>query len=517
MRRSIHAFTVATIASVVTVACGNLSESTPSNPIETAAPVDITSGTVLRNVTVVDTRTGSLTPGRALVIDKGVIQQILTSRSVQVSGGATEIDGSGKFVVPGYLDMHTHAVSSAFGPTPYWPLLLANGVTGVREMAGTPQLLSASSKINSARLDGTLDAPKILQMPGVPVAGALSAADGSAAVKKTQSMKGQFVKVINAGPEALQALLAEAKAQGLDVAGHLSPGLSAVDSVNGGFKAIEHLGGIWSIQLDCAKDQADIRAALLAVKGSAPPPPTYVLSPYLYSAGNAPYVQRIIDNQDAVTCDTVAQALVDKGAWQVPTLIRMRTMLQSDSPAFINDPNLKYVAAPTRVLWNQLAQQYSALQPGSALTTFRAYNASFVSMLKLLRKHGVASKLLTGTDIGGIWIIPGFSLHQEFRELANVGFTPLEVLQATTLNGARFLNQEATMGTVEARKNADLVLLEANPLLDVANLSKIAGVFNAGKYFPKRELDTIKEEFATISAAVPLEDANLLLDSSHTH
>ena len=125
------------------------------------------------------------------------------------------------------------------------------------------------------------------------------------------------------------------------------------------------------------------------------------------------------------------------------------------------------------------------------------------------------AKIMTGTDLGGIWIIPGFSLHQEFRELSNAGFTPLEILQATTLNGARFLNRESTMGTVEVNKNADLVLLDANPVLNVANLSKIAGVFNAGKYFSKSDLDALKAGVAGANAVAPMRDVSTVLDPSH--
>ncbi len=99
----------------------------------------------------------------------------------------------------------------------------------------------------------------------------------------------------------------------------------------------------------------------------------------------------------------------------------------------------------------------------------------------MLKQNGV--KMLAGSDFGGIWLIPGFSLHQEFHELAASGFSPLEILQMTTLNGAQFMHREATMGTVDEGKNADLVLLDANPIKDVANLDKIAAVVLKGKYF----------------------------------
>jgi imidazolonepropionase-like amidohydrolase len=509
MQRSILAIAVATVVGATLAACAVPVEVTP-----------VTSGTVLRNVTVVDTRTGSLARHMAVVIEQGKIRQVLPDKAVRVSGAAKVVDGAGKFVVPGYLDMHTHSLPAAvFQKAPHWPLLLANGVTGIRDMAGAPPLIAAAKQFNAARAAGTLDAPEVLQVPG-QVIQARTPEDGVAAVRQTKAMGGSFVKVVNTSPAALPAILAEARAQGLGVAGHLSPGIGAVDTANAGWTAIEHLGGVWSIALDCANDQAAIRADLLAGKGAAMPspfPPTYPISPFLYGAGDAPFVQRSLDTYNSATCDTVVKALVQKGTWQVPTMVRLHTMTQSDSAAFRNDANLKYVDPTTRALWNRLSKEFEQLQPASAAATTRNSYASFERTLQQLRQHGGASKVLTGSDIGGIWVIPGFSLHQEFRAFAKAGFTPLEVLQATTLNGARFLQRESTMGTVEASKNADLVLLDANPVADAANLSKIAGVFNAGKYFSKSDLEALKAGQATAHAAAPVRDASTVIDTSHKH
>jgi len=493
-----------------------------SAPGATQAPsVDISSGTVIRNVTVVDTRTGAATAGRALVIEQGKIKQVLANNAVKLSGTAKAVDGSGKFVVPGYLDMHTHLLPNAvFHQAPAWPLLIANGVTGIREMVGVPPLIAAAKRFNTARAAGALDAPEVLQVPGMIVSGVSTAASGVQAVMATKAVGGDFVKVVSAGPDALNAIMQTAKAQGLDVAGHLSAGVSAVDMTKSGMKAIEHLGGGWSIALDCAKDQASIRADIVAGKGARMPvpfTPTYPVSPFRYGAGDAPFMQRAIDTYDATACESVARTVAQSGTWQVPTMIRLHTMTNSDAPVFRNDANLKYVDPTTKALWNRLANEFAALEPSSAPATIRSSYASFTTTLKLLRKQGGAAKVLTGSDVGGIWVIPGFSLHQEFRELANAGFTPLEVLQATTLNGARFLNREASMGTVEAGKNADLVLLDANPVSDVANLSKIAGVVNAGKYFSKADLDAMKDSVARAAAAAPLRQVSAVLDTSHRH
>lgn len=510
MQRSVIAVAAATVVAAALASC--------AVPVEVTS---VTSGTVIRDVTVVDTRTGALARRMAIIIDQGKIRQVLPDAAVQAGGSARTIDGAGKYVVPGYLDMHTHSVPPAvFQKAPHWSLFLANGVTGIRDMAGAPPLIAAAKQFNAARTAGALDAPEVLQIPGPPVIGARTAEDGVAAVRQTKAMGGSFVKVVGASPAALRAIVAEAQAQGLDVAGHLSPGMGAVEAANIGWTAMEHLGGGWSIALDCANDQAAIRADLQAGKGAKMPspfPPTYPISPFLYSAGDAPFTQRSLDTYNSATCDTVVKTVVQKGVWQVPTMIRLHTMTNSDSAAFRNDPNLKYVDPTTRALWNKMSKDFEHLQPASAPATFRNSYASFERTLEQLRQHGGASRMLAGSDVGGIWVIPGFSLHQEFAAFAKAGFTPLEILQATTINGARFLKRESTMGTVEASKNADLVLLDANPVVDAANLSKIAGVVNAGKYFSKSDLEALKAGVATAHAAAPVRDPSTVIDTSHKH
>ena len=484
----------------------------------TAPKTEVSSGTLILNATIVDTRTGALSTGRAVVIQQGKITQILDRKSVTAGSAVRVVDGSGKYLVPGYLDMHVHSVPPVFGPSAALTLLLANGVTGVRHMSGGPEFVQSAKQFNAARAAGTQDVPEVVAMAGPVLAGIRTPADGIAAVQGTKAMGADFVKVVNASPPALKAILGEAKVEGMTVSGHLMAGISVVDAA-GSYRSIEHLGANPApVQMDCSDQQADIRAALLAGKGTPPSAaltPTFVISPFLYGAGDAPFEQQMMDTYNPVTCEKLAKTIIAKGVWQVPTLIRLHTMLQSDNPEFMTDPNLKYVDPTLKALWTRLGNQFTVMQPASAATTYRNVYGSYVNMLRVLRNTGGAATTLTGSDTGGIWVIPGFSLHQEFGELARAGFTPLEILQATTINGARFLNRESTMGTVEVNKNADLVLLDENPLADAANLSKIAGVVNAGKYFTKADLDAMKASIAAIVAKTEMRAESDVIDKSH--
>ncbi len=481
-----------------------------------AAMVDVARGVVIRDVTIVDTRDGSLAANRDVVIDAGRIVAIHANAVVRTAAAVQVVDGSGQYLVPGFNDMHTHALGSADQQPSYWPLMLANGITGVREMSGSEALIKRAQKLNADSAAGVVDAPEVLQVPGDLVGRPMPPAAATALVQQQKAQGASFIKVVNTNREGLLAVLGEAKLQGLGVAGHLVPGLSAVESSNAGWRAIEHLGAGFGILLDCAADEAAIRAAVMGGQGARPPsPPTFVLSPMLYRALDAPFYQRTLASYSAEKCETVAKTLAKNDTWQVPTLLRLHTMLNSADAATRTDANLKYVDKTTQALWESLAVQYTANVPAAAAATFSQYYTAQRDLIKLLKRHG--AKLLAGSDVGGIWVIPGFSLQQEFRELAAAGLTPLEVLQSTTLNAAEFLGRSASMGTVEVGKHADLVLLQANPLTDVANLEKISGVFLKGRYVPQAALEKGKADVAAALEKLPLRGLSSSLDATHRH
>ena len=149
-----------------------------------------------------------------------------------------------------------------------------------------------------------------------------------------------------------------------------------------------------------------------------------------------------------------------------------------------------------------------------ARAILQEYYGLRLKVTKLMKQNGVS--ILAATDLGGGHVIPGFSLRQEFKELAAAGLTPLEVLQATTLNAARFLNRESSMGAVEIGKNADRVLLDANPMESVANLDRIFAVVNKGRYLARSALDNILADVAAAYAALPQEqDLTKAYDPHH--
>lgn len=482
-----------------------------------AQQATVNRGLLLDGVTIVNTRDGKLSPDMEVVLDGAKIVRIVRVGTVKASGSARLIDEHGKFIVPGYLDMHVHVLDS---PTRDGDLalMLANGITGFRQMSGSAALLEARK---GGKLVLPVEAPELLAMPGEILSRA-NAATPEAAVAEVQRQKTEgadFIKTVEVNPPTFFAALTEAKRQGLPYAGHVSPGVDAAEASRQGMRSIEHLGPIEALAVSCSTAEPMIRQAM--AKATPPPMPnlppetmakmmrTTLASPVLGHVIANPNAlqktQRLIDTYNEGKCNTLAKLFVTDQTWQVPTLIRAKTSQFADDPLYTGDPNLRYVSASTLQFWNGVGHTFTAKITPEDRETLKGMFALQLKLTKLFNESGV--EMMTGTDFGGIWVVPGFSLHQEFDLLAQAGVAPLRILQMTTLNGAKFLGREGTAGSVDAGKDADLVLLDADPTADVQNHHRIAGVVRGGTYYSKNALESLKKKVAdgvaTESAASP--------------
>ncbi|MGA2395017.1 MAG: amidohydrolase family protein [Candidatus Lustribacter sp.] len=461
---------------------------------------------VLNGTTIVDPHDGALTRHASVMIDGGKIVQIVTGADAAKDGAAEVIDARGKFVVPGFLDLHAHPLSSS-DPPGNLTLMLANGVTGFREMASTPAALAA-------RQSGTLLSdvmPELLEMAGeiLTPANAPTSEAVVAEIAKQHAAGADFIKVIDVRPDVFFAALAESTRLGLRFIGHLPPSVDVREAASAGMRSIEHLGPRDSILLGCSTDEPALRAHM-AQNPPKPPPisgpipesvvrrvlanPTIVTPPPEFER-----YARVVDTFSAERCQDLAAHFVATGMWLCPTLIRIRTMELGDDPAYRDDPNLRYVPPQTRQMWEDVSQQFASQIPAPARATLKALFARQLQLVKPLKGAGV--KMLAGSDLGGGFIVGGFGLHAEFDLLEAAGLSPLDVLQMTTSNGAEFLGRESRMGSVAAGKDANLVLLDANPLESVQNLHRIAGVVRAGTYYPRAALEELKKKTEARMAA----------------
>jgi Amidohydrolase family len=466
---------------------------------------------VLDGVTVVNAHDGTLTANQRITINAGRITSIGTTGDLSEGRSAGSIDARGKFVVPGYVDMHIHVLESS-NPASSFALMLAHGITGFRQMTGSPELLKR-------RRDGTLgvghDAPALLAMPGTILTpfNARSPDDAVAEVQRQKDLGADFIKVIEVNPPTFFAAQAKAESLGLPFVGHLPATVNVLAASEGGMKSIEHLGPRDSILVACSTDEAALRnetreanarswlawlnPTLTKILGKVFMP---VITKFLQKAVVNPmlmagpsefeHLQRVIDTYSDAKCRQLATKLAANQTWQVPTLIRLRTMEFGDVPEYRNDPHLRYMPAATVALWDEVAQEFSNKIPPASRATLAALYSLQLKLVKLFEETGV--KMLAGDD-SGQWLVPGFGLHQEFDQLEQAGLSPLTVLQMATINAAEFLERTSIMGRVSPGMDADLVLLDANPIESVQNLHKISAVIRAGAYYSRGDLDKLTE------------------------
>src|SRR5262249_33267739 len=390
------------------------------------------------------------------------------------------IDGTGQYLIPGLWDMHVH---SAFGD---WfpggrdiilPLFIANGVTGVRDMGGdAPVLLEwrkqiAAGKITGPRmiisgamLDGYLSDGKLRFPSSVAVttpASAIAAVDWL----KTQGV--DFIKVQSViSHDAYLAAAAEAHKQGLPIVGHVPDKVRIQEVVEAGQKSIEHLMGIFE---GCSSEEEKF------IKGEGS-------------------LKLLLTTQDQQRCDSLAKLLAKSQTWQVPTLAWQRGGTFLDQRDLKHDPLDKYVPAYWRdVTWKRFTDEMMPDLMRDPLPLRQEYFDQNLKIVGTMHRAGV--KFLAGTDSApGVYIIPGFSLHDELSNFVEAGFPPMEALQTATSNPAEFFEIESTSGSIEAGKRADLVLLSANPLDDIHNTQKISAVIVNGRYLDRATLDQMLKD-----------------------
>ncbi len=455
--------------------------------------------------TVVDPRDGSLTENASVVVENGRIVSLDGGGPAKVGPSARRVDARGKFVVPGYNDMHSHVLELA-DPSGALALMLAEGVTGFRQMSGSPQRLEE-------RRNGTLpvgkDAPAALEMPGTVLTplNAGSSEDAAAEIRRQQEQGADFIKVGFVSPPVFTAALEEARRAGIAILGHLQDGVDAAAAAQAGFRSVEHLGPGTTVWIGCSTAEDELRSEAKPVRIKAPPLnvpflrriilwrlQTMLINPLAFASPRyAPILQRAVDTFSENKFRDLAARFVAEGTWHVPTLVRLRTQELADAPEYQDDLYLQYMPEGRIRKWRRVTARFRKLPSATRRTYAEAYPRQ-LQLTKLLSDSGV--RMMTGTD-GGWLSGPGLTLKEEFAELAKAGLSSLRILRMATINAAEYLGRTETMGTVEPGRDADMVLLDANPLESVANLHAIGGVVRAGSYYSGQDLDTLRARVAS--------------------
>jgi imidazolonepropionase-like amidohydrolase len=404
-----------------------------------------------QNVALIPMDRERLLENQTVIVRDGQIDQLGDTSSVQVPEGALLVDGSGKYLMPGLVDMHVHVMSEN-------ELLLyaAHGVTALRNLWGGMNFTDHLDWRRKIELDemfgptlytsGPIMEGPPKTMPLMPVYG--DAVTAAAEVDAQIDQGYDFIKVYDyLDLPTYEAILAAARKRGVSVVGHVPKRAGLARAIAGGQATIEHISGF----IDSDAGQYIV--------------PESELADYARMAAQA-------------------------GVWICPTIaVYQMHVPDEDLPLLEHRPEMALVSPGMKFIWQYLSR------PGamSNISYEGDYPARireiFLSTTRLLHENGV--RFILGTDSDNPYLVPGVSLLDELDYLVEAGFSPYEALQTGTRNAAEALGQLEAFGTIEAGKRADLILLDRNPLQDVSALRERSGVMLRGRWLPQAELQAL--------------------------
>ncbi|SDB31946.1 Imidazolonepropionase [Flavobacteriaceae bacterium MAR_2010_188] len=436
-------------------------------------------GIIISNANVVDVKTGGLQTQQDIYIIGDRITKIKDHTDIQFKN-AQSIDASGKYVIPGLCDMHSHIVSYDWVLKMYTAL----GVTGLRVMHGGNRI----EDIFQNRKDGNymgfefLYGSPIIDGPGENWGGSVVASnpeEGREIVRKMHEQGYDFLKVYNLlDYETYLAIADECKKLDFPFAGHVPFSVTTEEAIAAGQKSIEH-----TIGMDLALQHPERFNS------------RYNKTDTLIFQDLNLYTKEFMKDLDTTKFNNVLDATKNTKTWFCPTLVMLKSFSYAKDSTFLNNGRNHYIPQEELDIWNasssseEFPEYLMSVDSTSTNHSFREYLSLSMKMLKPMLNNG--TKFLAGTDLSNPYIYPGFSLHDEMQLFVEAGFSELEALQTATLNPAIFAGREDDLGTVEIGKIANLLILEKNPLKNIENTLTICGLIRRGEYLDQAELQKL--------------------------
>ena len=485
------------------LACCLLASACSRSLVPGGLPTPNASEFAVRGVTVVDVEHGSLLVDRTVVVRGNRIVAVDSGTRVR-RAKLRVIDGVGKYLIPGLWDMHGHVLNR-------WnwgaPLYVANGVTGVRDMS-TSTPLAEVRRLRVALQAGLEVGPRFLTagplIDGEPALFpeylSVSTADRARRVVDSLHAAGaDFIKVYTHLPRPLfDVIVEQAKRLGLPFVGHVPLSLSTGEATDLGMRSVEHA---YRHRMACAVAEPDIRRLLigeLEAQQRGDPVTSELLADSAFVLG--------IERYDRDRCEALGRRFARNGTWFVPTLVEMRSRFlpepstKAGFDSAFTQPRLAYMPREMVATWRDDESYKRGLRDHAASsrdayeTVVRTRALEVETRLHMVADmHRGGAGILAGTDAAVAFplVMLGYGVHEELTMLVQAGLTPLQALQAATLNPARFLNATDSLGTVAPGRLADLLLLDANPLVDIRHTTRIHGVVLNGHWFDRAALDAL--------------------------
>jgi imidazolonepropionase-like amidohydrolase len=414
----------------------------------TAAPI------VIANVNVLRLDGEGVLAEQTVVVERGIIRKMGPPRGIAISAGSETIDGTGKYLMPGLVDLHVHLASNLEDEQrAILKLFVANGVTTILNLRGTPQMLELKAAVAAGRVFG----PTIYTSgPYVNEPFVTTPDEVERAVVEQRRADYDFIKLHgDLSREAYARLNAVARREGIRVVGH----------------APRNLG------LDAMFEERQYAVAHA--------------EEFIYDRQNT---SRNAIARVEPRIPELARSMVRAGIWLMPNLTAfgmIRKMVE-DLDAVLARPEMRFLPRSVRQGWGPATNPYTNRMSKEKVPEMLALYGLLQKLVRGFQAGGV--RLLVGTDAMNTGVVPGFSTHDELAELVAAGLTPFEALRAATANAAEFLAVPGQRGLVAVGQNADLLLLDANPLESIVNSRRIAGVMLRGRWVSQADIRRILDE-----------------------
>jgi len=427
--------------------------------------------TAFTNVNVLPMASETVLADQTVVVADGVIVAAGPASDVEVPRGATVIDGSDRYLMPGLAEMHAHVPPGENPPREEVEdilfLYVANGITTIRGMLGSAYQIPLADEIERGQVLG----PNFyVGAPSINGGSAPTPADAERLIRAHVEAGYDLQKIHPGVPlEAWDHMVAVAQAAGLTYSGHVPAGVGLVHAIETGMSTVDHLDGY--IQAVASDDvQAQVSAGPISLGGLA-------------------------RGFDEAKLEEIIRMTIEHDVYVVPTQYLWRNLYGApDADAMLMQPEMRYVSPETRDGWRQRAEGGGSGPPDEVALYLDLRDR----ILKALSDAGAG--ILMGTDSPQLFNVPGFALHRELAVMSEAGMSNYEILKSGTVTVGEYvgshLGLDGNFGTVARGQRADLVLLGSNPLDELANLFDRVGVMVRGRWVSREEIDAGLEALA---------------------
>lgn len=416
---------------------------------------------VFKNVNVLPMNEERVLENHTVIIRKGIITWIGPSAKAKYSKEANVISAKGKYLMPGLAEMHAHVppIDDIEPMKDVLKLFAFNGITTIRGMLGHPKHLELRDKVNRGEIVG----PHFLTTgPSFNGMSVKSPQDGAMMVRKQKQAGYDFLKLHpGLSRQKFDSIAAAAKSVNIPFAGHVSFSVGVWRAIDAGYSSIDHLDGFIEGMVPGIEKMVEEQTGLFGMF--------------------------VADKVDTTRIPELMTKLKEKKIWVVPTQSLAERWMSPDYTAedFQNDPDRVYMTKEQVTQWTNVKNSLMN-NPDYNVTSIQNFVALRRKLIRECQKNGIG--LLLGCDAPQIFNVPGFSTHNELEYLVRSGLTPYEALRTGTVNVAAYLNKPNS-GVIAKGAIADVILLNENPLTDISNTKKIAGVLIGTKWYDRVALD----------------------------